>query len=110
LRFAHRAPALIQAKIPRKCTHHVIARAAFIPSPSKKSSCRFIEFVAISSSRLSQIDQKIRRGGEIEACELFSDEVKPLYRTPVVVLIVTDDQFSDIPLIWAGSHPSCFMV
>jgi len=61
------------------------------PSPSKNSSRRIIELVAMSSSRLSPL---IRKSGavsvEVEARQLLYDEVEPLDGSAIVVFVVAD--------------------
>jgi len=61
------------------------------PSPSKNSSCRIIELVAMLLA-VVPIDQKVVRSVEVEARQLLYDEVEPLDGSAIVVFVVAGDQ------------------
>src|SRR5262249_45806842 len=53
------APAIEGTEIARKGRAELLSRHAFVSHPSKNSSCRIIELVAMSSSRLSPFIRKL---------------------------------------------------
>src|SRR5215468_1064666 len=62
------------------------------PRPSKYSSCRIIELVAINSSRLSPLITNPGALAKVELRELCRDGIQPPYRASVVVLPMAEDE------------------
>src|SRR5207245_1170393 len=94
-RLAHRnefgPPALIGAEIARKRIPQGWIRFALITETVKKQLMKNHGIHRDELLPLQPVDQESGRARVIEAGKLFLNEVQPLHRPAVIVLVVADD-------------------